>query len=94
MHFNRLLQSISQQLRLQDDKINELEARINHLQDWQNRLLLTNIYSWPSCTSVGGDVFFGDISPVQTGKNEDGEKEEEQEDLGKGFNGGNDKKTT
>ncbi len=42
-HFNRLLQSISQQLRLKDDKINELEARINHLQDWQNRVLSTNI---------------------------------------------------
>ncbi len=33
-HFNCLLQSISQQLWLQDNKINELEARINHLQDW------------------------------------------------------------
>ncbi len=33
-HYNHLLQSISQQLRLQDDKIDELVARINHLQDW------------------------------------------------------------
>jgi hypothetical protein len=64
------------------------------LQDWQNRVLSTNINSWPSCTSVGGDDFFGDISPVQTGENEDEEKEEEQEDLGKGFNGDNDKKIT
>ena len=91
MHFYRLLQSISQQLWLQENQINELEARINHLQDWQNRVLSTNIYSWPLCTSVGGDDFFEDISPVQTGENEDEEKEEEQEDLGKGFNGGNDK---
>ncbi len=28
---------------------------------------------------------------MQTGENEDEENEEEQEDLGKGFNGGNDK---
>ncbi len=70
-HFNCLLQSMSQQLRLQDDKINELEARINHLQDWQNRVLFTNIKSWPLCTSVGGDDFFGDISPVQTDVNEE-----------------------
>ncbi len=93
-HFNHLLQTISQQLRLQDNKINELEARINYLQDWQNRVLLANIFSWPLCTSVGGDDFFEDTSPVQTGENEDEEKEEEQEDLGKGFNDGNDKKTT
>jgi hypothetical protein len=72
---------MSQQLWLQDDKIYELESRINHLQDWQNRVLSTNIYSWPLCTSVGGNDFFGDISPVQTGENEDEEKEEEQEEV-------------
>jgi hypothetical protein len=61
------------------------------LEDWKTRVLSTNSNSWPSCTSVGSNDFFEDLSPVQTGENDDEDKEEEQEDLGKGFSGGNDK---
>ncbi len=76
---------------MKDDNIDELEARINHLEDWKTRVLSTNSNSWPSCTSVDSNDFFEDLSPVQTGENDDEDKEEEQEDLGKGFSDGNDK---
>jgi len=34
-HINRLLQSLSQQLRENDKRINALEDRINHLEEWK-----------------------------------------------------------
>ena len=52
---NHHLQSINQQLRLKDDKIDELEARIKDLENWKNTYTST---SRPACTSVGGDIFW------------------------------------
>ena len=51
---NHHLQSIIQQLRLKEDKINELERRIKDIEHWKTTRLST---SWPSCTSIGGENF-------------------------------------
>jgi len=45
---NHHLQSIIQQLRLKEDKINKLEHRIKDIEHWKTTLLST---SWPSSTS-------------------------------------------
>ena len=72
---NHRLELLIQQQQLKDDKINELERRIKELEHWKN---------WPSCTSVGGDNFFGADSLSQFifagGDNEDNSS----------FNGGDD----
>jgi hypothetical protein len=69
---NYRLELFTQQLHLKDDKINELERRIKELEHWKITRIST---SWPSCTSVGGDIFFGADSLSQDilagGENED-----------------------
>ncbi len=76
---------------MKDDKIDELEARIKDLETWKNAY---NSTSWPACTSVGGDNFFGsDMSHLQEGEIQVREQTQEQGNvhLGEDFNGGNDK---
>ena len=77
--FNHQLQSIIQQLRLKDDKINELERRIKELEDWKTTVVSS---SWPCTSEIGGTNFSGidSMSQVQLGGNEDNQ----------GFNGGDD----
>ena len=78
---NHRLELFIQQQQLKDDKINELERRIKELEHWKITRIST---SWPSCTSVGGDNFFGADSLSQDilagGENEDNMS----------FNGGDD----
>jgi hypothetical protein len=78
---NHRLELFIQQQQLKDDKINELERRIKELEHWKITRIST---SWPSCTSVGGDNFFGADSLSQDilagGENEDNTS----------FNGGDD----
>ena len=52
---NHRLELFIQQQQLKDDKINELERRIKELEHWKITRIST---SWPSCTSVGGDIFW------------------------------------
>ncbi len=79
---NHHLQSIIQQLRLKEDKINKLEHRIKDIEHWKTTLLST---SFPSCTSIDSENFVLTDSVSQwqllSGENEDNQ----------GFNGGVDK---
>jgi len=79
---NHHLQSIIQQLRQKEDKINELERRIKDIEHWKTTRLST---SWPLCTSIGGENFVLTDS-VSQGQVLAGENEDSQ-----GFNGGADK---
>jgi hypothetical protein len=47
-------ESVTEQLRLKDERINELENRIAEIERWKTNCF-PNI--WPSCTLVGGDGF-------------------------------------
>ncbi len=87
---NHQLQSINQQLRLKEEIIGVLEARIKDLENWRTTFIST---MFPSCTSIGGENLFGtdSMSQVQIGENHDEEQKQEHLDLGEGFNGGKDK---
>jgi hypothetical protein len=81
---NHQLQSINQQLRLKEDKIGELKARIEELEYWKTTFLST---SFPSCTSVGRENYFvtDSMSQVQIGENHDEEQKTGTLGFGRGF---------
>ena len=51
---NDRLEIFIQQQQIKDDKINKLERRIKELKHWKITALSN---PWPSCTSVGGEIF-------------------------------------
>jgi hypothetical protein len=73
---------------LEEEIIGLLEARIKDLKNWWITLIST---MFPSCTSIGGEIFFGtdSMSQVQIGEIQDSEREQENVHLGENFNGGN-----
>ena len=74
-HINRLLQSLSQQLWEKDKRINALEDRINHLEEWKASIC------FPYCT----DSFEFSMNDSMSRVGEDNELQ-----LDDGKNSGND----